>query len=233
MFDPASLFAKVSVATPPDKRADRIPAGQHRLALANYYQKTTEKIGLIVVAEFVVMESSTVAVGTIVTHAWRMQLPVKWQQDNELGEMRAFVESLGGTKDQAQIAASGTALLAQNAGRGMLINAVGSPNATATWVDVTWSHYENQTPETIAQVRGFIDPLIPEKPPVAAPPVAQAPPPTQQFAPTASPAPLPAPSIAQAPSPMLPQGAAPTALLPQAPAPVAAPAGVALPFKLP
>lgn len=229
MIDPTDLYAKVAVATPPKKGVRYIPDGTHKLALANYYQKNGEN-GLVICADFVVMESTVLPPGTVVGHSWRMYL-TSWKYDNELGSMRVFTECLGGLKDQGQLQQYGARLLSENIGRGRLITAVGIRNSTDTWTDITWRDVPGQTPEITAQVLGYIAPLAAPRPAQQMAPAYAPPPPKSAVAyapaPVAQQAYAPAP-VAQQPAPLLPQAAPPAAT----PAP-AAPAAPGVPFPLP
>lgn len=233
-IDPAALMAKVSTATVPEGgQFPFIVEGTHSLLLANYEQKATDK-GPKVFAYLTYAKSNNpaVVIGSVCTKMWSMH-PGAYPDslDKEIGAMRGFIQELQGTKDEAQIASAGTAMLNQNAGRGVLINCTGVMNQKGTYVYTNFSHTPGQTPETIAQCRAHLDTVAPmalwPKQPVAAAAFATpvAAPPAQAFAP---------PPVAQQP-PAQPMGVAPTQAQPAATsflggaqptaAPVAAPAG--------
>ena len=194
-IDPAALMAQVAQAKVSQGQFPFIAAGNHSLVLANYEQKNTEK-GPCVFAYFVYAQSSDAAlVGSLCTKMWKLY-PGKFPDslDKELGDMKAFVIALGGTDDPAQVASSGTALLAQNAGRGMVIKCNGVPNSKGNYVATYFDHVKNQTAESIAQCLAQLETSAPmslftKQAPaqVAAPPAAAAP--ASNFLGTEAPAP--------------------------------------------
>jgi len=157
-----------------------IAAGQHTLALANFEQKATTN-GPCVFAYFTYLDSTNASlVGTICTKMWKLYAG-KYPDslDKELGDIKSFVIAIGGTDDEAQVSASGTALLANNGGRGCIVKCNGVPNSKGNYVATYFDHQQGQTADTIAATCAQLDTKAPmslfaKKTPAAAP-VAAAP----------------------------------------------------------
>lgn len=234
VIDPAALMAKVSTATVPEGgQFPFIVEGTHSLLLANYEQKATDK-GPKVFAYFVYMKSNNpaVLVGSLCSKMWSMHAgKFPDSLDKEIGAMRGFIQELQGTKEEAQIAAAGLAMLSQNAGRGIVIECTGVMNSKGNFVYTNFAHTAGQTAASITACRAHLDTVAPMALFAAN---AAAAPPADAFAAPAAVAPVAAqPFAAAAPAaavaPVQPMGVAPVAAVPVATnflggAPAAAPA---------
>jgi hypothetical protein len=129
-------------------------------------------------ADFLVTQSETHPIGSIVSVAWFVS-DMGWKGDNELSRARDFVAALVGAKDPAAIEQTVNQLATEaQPGRGIAIVAFGVKSKN--FVDIMWEHVP-QTPEQIANQRRAVEAASPA-------PVAPAPTPAP-VAQTTAPAP--------------------------------------------
>lgn len=230
------IYARYRTAKPVTGRSARIADGHHTLALIDHELRDTENDGKILAADFEVVESTSMQVGTVVGCAWFVTKQPNWLAEKELGRHMVFVNQLQGNDPSDTVAAEkGARSLSHPSqpGRGLLIRCFGNegkPGKTEKenaakegrppvgFVELTWSHVPGQTPEARnarradMEKRGVATTISANPAPVPVPvPVAAAP--TLQPLPPGWPVGVPAPPGFYAPPPV----------------PVAAPALIPLP----
>ena len=181
MGDFDALFDQIMHAKPVGNFLPRLPVGRHHLAIKRYNGKQSEMgQGVILEADFVVMQSSTLKQGELRGWAWFPHSPGLAGQ-YESARVMEYLSAVGaGVGDQSPAKVVGGRLV-DGTYVGVQIIADVTPSLEKDGVtpklskktrqpmfNISWTAVPGQTQETVAQTRQFMQTIQPPAEPVAA-----------------------------------------------------------------
>lgn len=179
------LFDDIMHAKPVGNYLPRLPVGRHLLAIKRYNGKNTDRgMGVILEADFVVLQSNTLKPGDLRGNPWFPQAPGE-QGNYESARVVEFLAAVGGgvgdprstkmigaslvdgTYVGVQILAEVTAALEKDG-----VTQKRSKKKNEPMFNISWGSVPNQTQETVSAVRTHIQTIQAPEPVAASAPVA-------------------------------------------------------------